>query len=425
MLALLDKLRKFNVESKLETVVDAMSRNPQNNLPDLPKPILVDRPALFAQMMEHLQGQSVIAIDTESNSLFRYYPKVCLIQLTTFAAPRVTDPATADPAAVVDYLIDPLALADIQPLGKVLTDPMVDVIMHAAENDILILQRDFSFRFHNIFDTQLAARILGWKQVGLAAMLRDHFGVHSNKRMQRTDWGRRPLTAEQIVYAQMDTHFLLVLRMQMIEALQAAGRWEEAKEAFAMLRQVNYHEREQPTRTFWQMKNTRDVDKEDLAILQALWEWREEEARQRDRPPFKIATDQTLIKLANQQPQQPQELDEIGGLGQQQLRRYGKTLLKIIDESQGYPMPQPPNNDRQEFIDKPVQQRFDSLRQWRTKVAKARDVAPEIVFSNSILLTIAQQMPGSTAELQEIPEIGPWKAQTYGDDLLQLLRKFR
>lgn len=392
-----------------------MSRT-KATLPRLPKPILVDEPATFAEMIEHLHGQSVIAIDTESNSLFRYYPQVCLIQLTTFV-----DAEDEDPTEVVDYLIDPFAVADLQPLAAFLNTPGVDVIMHAAENDILILQRDFSFAFHTIFDTQLAARILGWQQVGLAAMLQNHFGVESDKRMQRTDWGRRPLTQQQIRYAQMDTHFLPQLRAQMIDELKAAHRWEEAKEAFTMLRLVDYHEREQAERTFWQMKATRDVAKDELAILEALWEWRETEAQRRNRPPFKIATDQTLVKLTTSQPRHLDELTQIDGLGQQQIRQHGEAILAAIAQGRQLPPPAPPANDRYEPIEKPVQHRYDNLRQWRTNVAAERGVAPEIIFSNSILMAIAQQMPTSEDELLQIPEIGPWKAQTYGAAILKTL----
>jgi ribonuclease D len=383
-------------------------------------PTLVNKVATFHKMLDHLQGQSLIALDTESNSLFRYYPKVCLIQLTTFA-----DPQQPDPAQVVDYLVDPLALTQLQPLGKVLQDPAVEVVMHAADNDILILQRDFDFQFHTLFDTQLAARILGWKQVGLAAMLQSHFGVISDKRMQRTDWGRRPLTPQQILYAQMDTHFLPALRARMIAELQAVGRWEEATEAFTMLRLIDYNEREAAARSFWQMRNTRDVPRANHGVLEALWQWRESEAQRRDRPPFKIANDQTLAALATAQPQELQELAQISGLGEQQIRQYGKTILATIAEGRQRPMPEPPATDRQDQLEKAVQQRYDALRQWRTNTAEQRGVAPEIVFSNSILLMLAQRMPQSEAEILEIAEIGPWKAQTYSRAILNTLHKVR
>lgn len=380
----------------------------------LEAPVLVNNIPSFRQMLEQIQGQRLIALDTESNSLFRYYPKVCLIQLTALA-----DTQTPDPQNVVDYLIDPLALANLHPLGKLLKNPEMEIIMHAADNDILLLQRDFDFQFHTIFDTQLAARILGWKQIGLAAMLQNHFGVASDKRMQRTDWGRRPLTPQQIMYAQTDTHYLPALRAQMIKELQAAGRWEEANEAFAMLRLIDYSE--PAPRTFWQMRQLRDVPQEAYGLLEALWTWRETEAQRRDRPPFKIATDQVLVTLALYQPEQLEDLSSIHGIGQQLRKQYGKTLLKVIAEGQKQPIPEPPTADRQEQPEKVVQNRYDILRHWRTKTAEKRGVAPEIVFSNSILLALAHRMPRSETEMQEIPEIGPWKAKTYGKDVLAML----
>jgi len=403
-----------------------MSRNPQVAQatfdpvaqPVVNAPILVNKMAAFHQMLEHLQGQPLIALDTESNSLFRYYPKVCLIQLTTFV-----DAANPDPAQVIDYLVDPLALKQLQALGDLLRDPQVEVIMHAADNDILILQRDFDFQFHTLFDTQLAARILGWKQVGLAAMLKQHFGVVSDKRMQRTDWGRRPLNAQQIAYAQMDTHFLLALRQRMIEELKSVDRWEEAQEAFTMLRLIDYNDREATPRSFWQMRQTRDVPRTAYGLLDALWQWREEEAKRRDRPPFKIANDQTLAALAIAQPQQVGALTEIDGLGERQIKQYGSILLETIADGQHLPIPEAPTSDRHEQLEKSVQQRYDALRQWRTSTASKRGVAPEIIFSNSILLALAQRMPQSEAEILEIPEIGPWKAKTYGGAILKTLRK--
>ncbi|MEZ4677732.1 MAG: HRDC domain-containing protein [Caldilineaceae bacterium] len=402
-----------------------MNRNRHVAQPPLGAPILVNKAASFITMLDHLQGQSLIAIDTESNSLYRYYPKVCLIQLTALVDQQDVDSTDRAPTDVVDYLVDPLALTNLEPLGRVLQNPAVEVIMHAAENDILILQRDFHFQFHTIFDTQLAARILGWPQVGLAALLKDHFGVESDKRMQRTDWGKRPLNAQQIIYAQMDTHFLPALRARMVKDLKEANRWEEAQESFAMLRLLDYHEREQTTRSFWQMRNTRDVPAEALNVLEALWNWREEEAQRRDRPPFKVATDQTLIGMAIAQPQDLQSLSAIAGLGTQQIKQYGKTLLAVIADGQQQPQPEPPTQDRQDPIEKPVQHRYDALRQWRTSMAEKRGVAPEIIFSNSILLALAQRMPKSESEMLEIPEIGPWKAKMYSTAVLTLLHKPR
>jgi ribonuclease D len=381
-------------------------------------PILVNNQATFAQMIAHLRTQPLLALDTESNSLFRYYPKVCLIQLTAYV-----DSRQPDPAATVDYLLDPLAIRNVSALAPLLNDPSTEVIMHAAENDIILLQRDFGFQFSNIFDTQLAARILGWKQVGLAAILQEHFGIASDKNMQRTDWGQRPLTQKQITYAQIDTHFLPALRIQLIEQLQQVDRWEEANEAFALLRQVSYHE---PTpRTFWQMKNTRDVPEAATNVLEALWQWREAEAQRRDWPPFKIMTDAQLTQLAVNQPTAEEAMTQLQGFGPKVVKQYGKPLIETIQWGQQQPLPDPPESTLrpEQMVAKPVQNRYEALRHWRTDVAEKRGVQPDIVFTNSTLLTIAQMEPKSEAEILTIPEIGPWKARTYGPAILATLRK--
>jgi len=381
-------------------------------------PILVNNQAGFAQMLAHLRMQSVLGIDTESNSLFRYYPKVCLIQLTAYA-----DPHQPDPTATVDYLLDPFAVRNISALGPLLTDLATEVIMHAAENDIIILQRDFGFQFSNIFDTQLAARILGWKQVGLAAILQEQFGIASDKNMQRTDWGQRPLTQKQVTYAQIDTHFLLALRMTLIDQLRKADRWEEATEAFAFLRQVSYQE--PASRTFWQMKHTRDVPTAATNVLEALWQWREAEAQRRDWPPFKIMTDAQLTQLAQQQPATIEALAKVQGIGAKVTKQYGVQLLQVIQQGQQQSLPAPPEATLrpEQMVAKPVQNRYEALRHWRTSVAEKRGVQPDIVFTNSTLLTIAQLAPTTEEEIRTIPEIGPWKARTYGPAILATLKK--
>ena len=172
----------------------------------LGSPILVYSRNTYAQMLSHLRQEAVVALDTESDSLYSYHVKVCLIQITAH------DPHQVSAAGVVDYLVDPLRLRDLSALGELFTSSDREVVMHAAENDMLLLYGNMGFTFTRVFDTQLPARILGWKQVGLAAILEEQFGVATDKRMQRTNWGKRPLTPEQIAYAQIDTHYLLPLR---------------------------------------------------------------------------------------------------------------------------------------------------------------------------------------------------------------------
>jgi ribonuclease D len=259
----------------------------------LSAPVLIDTPAAFTSMLDTLSTQPALALDTESDSLYRYHYRVCLIQISTIE---------------VDFLLDPLRLHDIQPLGRILANETVQKVFHAAENDILMLKRDFGFSFANVFDTMLAARILGWPQVSLAALLLQHFGVTLDKRAQLTDWGQRPLTAAQLSYARLDSHYLLALRDLLDDALRTRKRWREAQETFDGLPRITYIEKAFDPDGFWRMKGARDLIPSELAVLRELYLWRDEQARVLNRPPFKVLGDETLLHLSRLQ---PQHLDEL------------------------------------------------------------------------------------------------------------------
>jgi ribonuclease D len=371
-------------------------------------------------MIAYIGHQPLLAVDTESDSLYRYTPRICLVQIST-SLKEDKDQQTVDPHRIVDYLIDPFKLDNLEPLAELLANPAVEVILHAAENDILLLHRDFGFRITNIFDTQLAARILGRSGVGLAAMLETEFGVISDKSMQRTDWGRRPLTPQQMTYAQLDTHYLPALRLRQIERLKEAGRWHEAQEAFAFLETVEYVETE--GRTVWSMKSVRDVEREQTGLLEELWLWREGMAQRLDRPPFKVMNDRVLIELTRRAPTSIAQLQCIPGLSKYQLDRFGQELLKAIERGKRRPLPDlPAPTPRPELLlDRRDQKLFQDLRQWRSQTATTRGVDPDIVFSNDILLQIVEKKPRTLVELETIPAVGPWKAETYGPAILQIV----
>lgn len=391
---------------------------------NIPAPRLVRSAGEFAEMIAHLREQPLIAVDTESDSLFRYHPRVCLIQISACANGADAQPTPADPIPTVDYLLDPLNYHRLQPLGEILADPQVEVLFHAAENDVRLLNRDFNFRCANIYDTQLAARILGRNGVGLAAMLQDEFGVVSDKSMQRTDWGRRPLTPQQMTYAQLDTHYLPVLRQRQMEKLKAADRWAEAQEGFAALAELRYEEPAQE-RTFWRMKQTREVDEADLGLLEELWSWREITAERMDRPPFKVLGDTVLGELTQRKPTSLAELGQIRGFSDRQIQRFGREILEAVRLGRQRPAPPFPELTvrPEQMLSADERSRYDALRQWRTETANERGVDPDIVFNNDTLLQIATQRPATVEALQQISSIGPWKARTYGPAVLAIANK--
>ncbi|MEM7518210.1 MAG: ribonuclease D, partial [Planctomycetota bacterium] len=175
---------------------------------ELPPATIVTDDRALARLMEDLEGQESIAVDTEADSFFSYREKVCLVQVT------VEDR---------DYLVDPLADMDLTPFGKILADPSKEKIFHDGEYDILIFKREYGFDFANLFDTRVAAAALGMQAPGLASVLGEFFGVELDKSMQRSDWGKRPLSDKQISYARLDTHFLIPLRDKMRAELDERG----------------------------------------------------------------------------------------------------------------------------------------------------------------------------------------------------------
>ena len=382
---------------------------------------MVDSVAEFDRMVSYLDGQPWVALDTESDSLFRYTPRVCLIQVSAPATRRANTKA-ADAANVRDFLVDPLKLNNLAELGAILANDETDVILHAAENDILTLQRDFGFRIRRLYDTQLAARIMGRSGVGLAQVLLEEFEVVSDKRMQRTNWGQRPLTAQQMAYAQVDTHFLPALRVRQTQQLKAAGRWDEAQDAFRFLETIEYTPPE--PRTFWQLKQIRSVDEENLNVLETIWDWRERLSQRTERPPFKVLGENTLVALAQHRPRSVEELRKIPGLSARQVERFGRELLEAVRQGERRPVPRRPAAARRSDLTLSAEgrRRFDALRRWRTETAAARGVDPDIVFSNETLLQISAGKPDTVAALAEFPAIGRWKAQTYGPAVLKMLK---
>ncbi|MFP4344178.1 MAG: ribonuclease D [Anaerolineales bacterium] len=373
-----------------------------DNLPQKP-PILVETPEALAHLVERLTEQPRIAIDTESNSLYAYKEQVCLIQIS------VPDS---------DYLVDPFALEDLSPLGPILASTEIEKIFHAADYDLIVLQRDYGFTCGSLFDTMWAARILGWPRVGLANLLEEQFGVHVNKKFQRYNWGRRPLDAQAVRYARMDTHYLLELREIEAQALRERGRWQEAQEVFDYLRR---HIAEPPIHdvasTFWRIKGLQGLSNREKHWLYQLHWWREATAERLDRPSFKVLGDRRLVALARSQPRSRKEL-KATGLTHHQVRRFGRGILNALRTKT---KPLPPRPQEGERPPDEVVERYNVLHGWRKQVAAGRGVDSDVILPNATLWALAWHPPTSKAELIEVPGIGPWRQETYGADILALV----
>jgi ribonuclease D len=366
--------------------------------------VVATREAL-RDVARELGGVSGIGVDTESDSFHSYREKTCLIQISTRDA---------------DFIIDPLALDDVSPLAAVFADPAVQKVFHAAENDVANLRRDFGIRTRSLFDTRAAARILGVKQAGLADLLRLHFGVEANKRMQRYPWGTRPLDAAALEYAAADSHFLLPLRDILYRQLVERGHVEEAEEEAARLECVTAAARAFDPETFWRIKGAISLAPQQRATLRELYIWRDHQAAAANRPPFRIAPDSALVAVAEGLPEEMDALRRLDGVPPTLVDRYAFGLLGAVRRGLRAEPPRPPRRPRP---DDQVLNRYEALRAWRRQVAVERGVEHDVVISNASLQALAERNPADESELASVSLIGPWRLRTYGKDLLGVLKR--
>ncbi len=393
--------------------VDALQT--ENSLQSTPVWVATS-PALDA-LRARLASEALVAVDTESDSLFSYFEKVCLLQIST----RETD-----------YVVDPLALAQaetgdvsrgIATLGPFFADSGIEKIFHAAEYDILCLKRDYHFEFKTIFDTMIAARILGWKNVGLGNILQERFNVTLNKKMQRADWGHRPLTAEEIAYAREDTHYLIALHSLQLRELERLDRLEEAREEFERLTRAESAPRRFDPDGYWTISGARDLDKVGLGILRELYRFRDAQARKEDRPPFKILPDSAMMHVATTQPSTPRDLERRGGISGYAAQHYGRAIIEAVARGRAAPqtaLPHPRARG-QAPLDNDGRARLGQLKEWRKLRAAARGVESDVIVSNDVLFAAARKNPRTLEALVAVSGLGSWKAKTYGEEILQVL----
>ncbi len=360
------------------------------------------------KLAKALQNEPLLAIDTESNSMYAYQERVCLVQLSTRTA---------------DYIIDPLRIADMSPLGPLLTNPKIEKVFHAAEYDLMCLKRDYGFTVVNMFDTMIAARICGVKALGLNRLLAEYCGVEADKSHQRDDWGQRPISEEGLLYAQMDTHYLSELRDKLMAQLVEAGRLEEAKETFLEASDVTPPEHVFDPEGYWKMAIPAALNRRQCAILRELYLVRENIAQERDCPPFKVFMDKMLLAIAEASPRSMHELERVRGLPVVVARRYSQELLQAVDKGKRSQIPNRPR--RAPDVDPLVAERFTALRDWRRERAEARGVESDVIISKDALWGLAFKAPLSVAEMRDISGLGPWRLATYGDELVLLIQRLR
>jgi ribonuclease D len=235
----------------------------------------------LAALVPLIERNDRIAVDTEADSLHCYREKLCLLQVSLPDG---------------DFLIDPLAGNDLSTLATVLAGR--EIVLHGADYDLRMLRRALNFRPGRVFDTMIAARLLGLRQFSYAALVEKHFGVQLTKGSQKANWARRPLSVQMESYARNDTHYLLALAQRLEQGLAERKRLEWFHQSCRRAIVVAAIDRERDFEEAWRIRGAGLVRGRAAAVLRAIWTWREGEAEQADRPPFHILRNEQLIEAA-------------------------------------------------------------------------------------------------------------------------------
>jgi ribonuclease D len=358
--------------------------------------------------LDDISGVREIAIDTEGASFHRFIDRIYLLQITT-----------RDRSAI----LDPLPIGMPQGLGAILEDPAVEVVFHDADYDLRLLHQDYGWNVNRIFDTRIAAQLLGIKAFGLAALLEQFFNVKLDKKHQRADWSLRPLPPGMLDYAAQDTRFLLDLRDELKLRLEKLGRLEWAEEEFARLEGTKWEE-DDGSQSFLRIKGARDLTRRELALLRELVPWRDSVAREVDRATFRVMGNEVLLEIARTAPKTVKDLSALKGMPRGILDRGAAAILGAVQrglevaEEHLPRFPRAAKWDREDDFDS----RVTKLKAVRDAAATRLSLDPGVLCSRERLEAIARARPQKPKDLEDVPGIRRWQIAEMGDEFVEALK---
>jgi len=376
--------------------------------PNTDNALYLDKSSDVERFLDDISDVHELALDTEGASFHRFLDRIYLLQLST-----------RDRNAI----IDPLPIGSPAKLGALLEDENVEVVFHDADYDLRLLHQDYGWHVTNIFDTRVAAQLLGIKSFGLAALLEQFFDVKLDKKHQRADWSMRPLPADMLEYAVQDTRFLLPLRDHMKNELERRGRWSWAQEEFGRLEGTRW-ETESEMEGFLRMKGARDLTRRELAVLREVSNWRDKVAEQMDRATFRVMGNEVLFELARTAPRNVTELSPIKGMPKGMIERGGADLIAAIRRGLEAPeaaLPKFPRGQRWNK-DRDFDDRVARLKSTRDAAATRLELDPGVLCSRERLENVARSGAKTLADLEKVPDLRRWQIEEMGEEFLRALR---
>ncbi len=371
---------------------------------------LVDREDRWQALVPALLAVGELAVDLEADGFHRYPERLSLIQVGL-------------PDGRI-LLIDPLALSDLSALGQVLADPDCCTIFHSAAYDVRALDRDLDFRIASLYDTSIAAQMLGLERTGLANVLEEVLGVEldlKSKRLQRMDWSRRPLPDDAQAYAADDVAHLAELKAEMARRIADLGREAWVAEECRRQAAARYEPPEPPETAFLSLKGARDLSPRGRAILRELYVYREQAALRMGRPPHYVMHNSALLALS-ENPDQP--LESVRGLGARGAQRRGKQIRAALARGkQADPVPWPRPTGRNPWTPE-ARQRLSALKGWRKREAKRLGLSVGLVWPAAHLDQIALYPDQPLHELDRGDDpswVRDWQWGELGESLAQFV----
>jgi ribonuclease D len=379
-------------------------------------PSYINTPEGLSRLSQRCAQASRIAVDTEADSLHHYREKVCLVQIS------MEDD---------HYILDPLAVRDLTPLLEVLAER--PLIFHGGDYDLRMLFLGYGFRAQEpVFDTMLAAQILGHEKLGLAALVLEFFDVELPKYGQKSDWSQRPLSQDLLDYAINDTRYLETLQDRLSAQLEELDRLQWHRETCARMVETALHpNHERDPEREWRIKGASALQGRALALVRALWYWREEQASLIDRPAFKVLNNSALLELAQWADDHPDEdLSQGPRLPRnfvgQRFASLKNTLAQACRLSHAqWPSRRPPRSLSPLDPDsvRPDEALVQALQAERDEVAKGLNLPPSVLAPRSVLLMLASRLPRTAEDILASTRLMRWQADLLSERFLGVLKK--
>lgn len=363
-----------------------------------PEYVYVRERTAMERLIQRIDAAETVAVDTEADSLHNYFEKVCLVQLSLGGA---------------HYLVDPLCGLDLNELSEVLADK--PLILHGGDYDLRMMRASMGFRpRREVFDTMIAAQLLGFEQIGLVALIERYFDITIGKGGQKSDWSSRPLSENQLRYAVNDTRFLERLAGRMHGELNARGRVDWHRESCWAMVESSGRDHARDPENAWRIKGAGRLTPRQLAYLRELWRWRDQQARSANLPAFRVLGNQEILGLVrwaeshpgvplHQGPKLPRNI--VGA----QLTTLDEALARVADmDETEWPEPRKrdhdaPHNDCIEEI--------NSLRAECAQIAHELEIAASTLAPRAALEAIARSRPCNIDEIMKTGGLLRWQAE--------------